>query len=135
LLPPPKSAGDQEFKEDVGALLSRMWHFPTIQVKKDPAAELQSFARNLLFSGKKLTARLQPIHRVRHTVTYRQITLFPFRLEVAKLPQKPQSKILPLDDLNSIPVSNLTRKVARAALSTSKAEQILQVQPAATLQF
>jgi A/G-specific adenine glycosylase len=135
LLPPPKSAADQEFQEDVGALLSRMWHFPTIQIKKDPAAELQSFARNLLFSGKNLPATLQPIPRVRHTVTYRQITLFPFRLEVAKLPHKSQTKILPLDDLNSIPVSNLTRKVARAALSPSKAERILQLQPPTTLQF
>jgi hypothetical protein len=50
-------------------------------------------------------------------VTYRQITLLPFRLEVAKLPRIPDAKTLPLDDLSAVPVSNLTCKVARAALA------------------
>jgi hypothetical protein len=37
-------------------------------------------------------------------------------LELAKLPDIEHAKPLPLDELSSVPISNLTRKVARAAL-------------------
>jgi hypothetical protein len=43
--------------------------------------------------------------------------LLPFRLEVTKLPRVSHAKSFPLSDLSAVPVSNLTRKVARAALA------------------
>jgi A/G-specific adenine glycosylase len=120
-------------KEDVAALLSRMWHFPTIQLnggvtsKKNrrsanrsgpiPAPkELLQFVEAKYFSGRKLRLELLPLKHVRHSVTYRAITLFPFLLKVSKLPRVAGSKALPLADLSSVPVSNLTRKVAQSAL-------------------
>jgi hypothetical protein len=53
-------------------------------------------------------------------VTYRKITLLPFRLIVPALPIASGAKIVPLTDvssLSSLAVSNLTRKIARAALT------------------
>ena len=120
LLPPPQSSEQAARTSDVAALLSRMWHFPTIQVRSDALAELRNSARTTLFAGQRFSGKLKPLETVRHAVTYRQITLLPFRIEVAKLPAVPQAKTLPLSDLSSVPISNLTRKVARAAVSAKR---------------
>jgi A/G-specific adenine glycosylase len=139
LLPLPKVAKSLAGTEDIPALLSRMWHFPTIQLsgrvppkpkrlrstnhsakKHDPtgaATELRQFVEVEFFSGRKLPSDLQPLKQVRHAVTYRVITLFPFLAKVPKLPRVAGAKVLPLADLSSIPVSNLTRKVAHSALA------------------
>lgn len=122
LLPAPKSVGPINTHHDVCVLLSKMWHFPTIQADKNPADELHAFA-NTIFPRENLAANFHPLAKVRHTVTYRQITLFPFLLEVAALPQIPHAKILPLHNLSQVPISNLTRKVARAATESSKHPQ------------
>jgi adenine-specific DNA glycosylase len=115
LLPPPKPGAKPAPPNDLAALLSRMWHFPTIQVQHHAAGELREFARGTIFSGQRFGWKLQALPKVRHAVTYRQITLHPFRLDVAKLPRAPHTKFLPLSDFSSVPVSNLTRKVARAS--------------------
>jgi A/G-specific adenine glycosylase len=120
LAPPKSEAKSATNGEDVAGLLSRMWHFPTIQVKADPAKELRAFARKSIFGGGRLSVKLKPMPRVRHTVTYRKIMLVPFRVEMAKLPRVPHSELLPLDDLDSLPISSLTRKVARAALPPAR---------------
>ena len=120
LLPPPKSSAQATHTGDVAALLSRMWHFPTIEVRSDALAELRNSARRTLYAGQRFSGKLKPLEKVRHAVTYRQITLLPFRLEVAKLPAVPQAKALLLSDLSSVPISNLTRKVARAAASAGQ---------------
>jgi A/G-specific adenine glycosylase len=116
LLPPPEASAEQKSPADVPVLLSRMWHFPTILVRTDAEAELQIFAVRNIFGKRPVRGKFQPLQRVRHAVTYRQITLQPFRLEIATLPLIPNTKILPLDNLSSVPISNLTRKVAQAAL-------------------
>ncbi len=117
LLPPPSPDGKSATAQDVTVLLSRMWHFPTVQVKKDAARELRALVRKFSLSGPKPEAKLLALRKVRHAVTYRQITLLPFRLDVSKLAVVAGAKELPLSDLSAVPVSNLTRKVARAALS------------------
>jgi A/G-specific adenine glycosylase len=136
VLAPPKSESKSATNvEDVAALLSRMWHFPTIQVKADPVKELRAFARKSIFGGGGLSVKLKPMPRVRHTVTYRKIMLIPFRVEMAKLPRIPHSELLPLDDLDSVPISNLTRKVARAALPPGKKAQQTRKESATVLPF
>jgi A/G-specific adenine glycosylase len=122
LLPPPKSGAKPAPPNDVAALLSRMWHFPTIQVQRDDAGELREFARGTIFSGQRFGWKPQALPKIRHAVTYRQITLLPFRLDIAGLPRVPHAKFLPLSDLSSVPVSNLTRKVARAAIQEDKSK-------------
>jgi A/G-specific adenine glycosylase len=114
LLPPPK-ARDGSPKSDVTVLLSRLWHFPTIQVSKDAEAELRAYAIKL-FGSRQMAVKLTPLKKVRHAVTYRQITVVPFLSDYAKLPAIPHAKILPLRGLSSVPISNLTRKVAHAAI-------------------
>jgi len=57
--------------------------------------------------------------KVRHAVTYRAITLLPFLINVQKLPRVPGARQVPLDNISRLPVSNLTRKVARAALAVA----------------
>jgi A/G-specific adenine glycosylase len=143
LLPPPRNtAPSVATTADIPALLSRMWHFPTIRLsglvtaeeKKTrstsrsaektlpttASAELRQYVEAEFRSGHKLPSDLQPLKLVRHAVTYRAITLLPFLARVAKLPRIPGAKILSLAGLSSVPVSNLTRKVAHSALAGPK---------------
>src|ERR1700746_1399424 len=94
LLSTPKSSSSSSHAADVPALLSRMWHFPTIHIQQDAAAELQAVLHASLFDGKELPSKLLALPKVRHAVTYRQITLLPFRLDVAELPRVPYSRPL-----------------------------------------
>ena len=119
LLPPPKRDVKAAGKHDVATLLSRMWHFPTIHVEQDTVRELRAFVKGAIFSGQKITPKLQALAKVRHAVTYRQITVLPFRMDVAALPLLSGSKKLKLTELATVPISNLTRKVAGAALLAS----------------
>jgi A/G-specific adenine glycosylase len=118
LLPPPSATKETACADHIPALVSRMWHFPAVSVTGDPASELLSYLRKLLrgAGGEKL--RVVPAGKLRHAVTYRDITLLPFRVEVKKLPHVAGAKQVPLAGVSSLPVSNLTRKVARAALES-----------------
>jgi A/G-specific adenine glycosylase len=113
LLPPPKSRQEPGSRADVATLLSRMWHFPTIQVHHDAELELRQHAHKLFPALPKL--QFVPSAKARHAVTFHSITILPFRARVPKLPRLASAKSLPLADLSSLPISNLTRKVARSA--------------------
>ena len=118
LLPPPKSPRKSAAPGDVHTLVSRMWHFPTVAVQPGQAvASLTKFAQESFFDARKFQMELAPLKKVRHAVTYRSITVLPFRLEVEKIPKVSGAKVLPLADLSALAISNLTRKVARAALA------------------
>jgi hypothetical protein len=99
-------------------LVSRLWHFPTIAVREDPLEELRNFLADFLHA-KNGALHFEPLARVRHTVTYRNVTVLPFRIPVAKFPRIRGAKNLHLEEFSALPVSNLTRKIARAALSKS----------------
>jgi len=118
LLPPPRKTkpSGAAGADDVPTLASRMWHFPTISVKHaSAAADLRSFACKSVFRSKKLATEFVALKPVRHAVTYRSVTVIPFLCRVAKLPKVPGAKALRLQNLHQIAISNLTRKVARAA--------------------
>ena len=118
LLPPPNARVRPTHRADVGAIVSRMWHFPTIEVQRDAALDLRAHIEKSLLRSRKFSAPLDRLPEVRHAVTYRSITLLPFRLNLKKLPHLSGAKVLPLSDLSSVPISNLTRKIARAALNS-----------------
>jgi A/G-specific adenine glycosylase len=119
LLAPPKSAGRSAAPDDVHTLVSRMWHFPTVSVPRGRAAPvLKKFAEESLLGAGRFRAEFSPLKNVRHAVTYRSITILPFRANVKKLPRVSGTKALPLADLSTLAISNLTRKVARAALAS-----------------
>jgi hypothetical protein len=120
LLPPPVKANGKPAADDVATLVSRMWHFPTVAVRKYPATDLQNFLAESL-GTKNGMLHLEPMPKVRHAVTYRNVTVLPFRIVVEKIPSVRGAKNIRLEDFSALPVSNLTRKIARAALSKSLA--------------
>lgn len=117
LLPPPRSKKENKpAAADVATLVSRMWHFPTIAIRKDALLELRVFLRDIL-PGKNGMLRLEALANVRHAVTYRNVTVLPFRIGVAKLPHVAGAKSVRIEELSTLPISNLTRKIAHAALA------------------
>jgi A/G-specific adenine glycosylase len=125
LLPPPTLPKGKAAHERVSVLVSKLWHFPTIAVRTDPAAELQAHLNEILpRSVAKQPLRLEPLPAVRHAVTHHAITLRPFRVSVTELPRLPGAKIIPLSDVaspSSLAISSLTRKAARAAFASPAA--------------
>jgi len=117
LLPPPKNTREKASADHVPTLVSKMWHFPTLAVTGKPAGNLIAFLRKMLPGVQSRKWQLVPAAKVRHAVTYRAITLFPFLINVKKLPRILGAKQVPLGDITNLPVSNLTRKAARAALA------------------
>jgi A/G-specific adenine glycosylase len=113
LLPPPKSLEKSNSPAGVAPLLSRMWHFPTIQVHQNAESELRRHAQKSFPTLGRLS--FVAVKKARHAVTFHRVTVLPFRAIVRKLPRLAAALSLPLDDLSSVPVSNLTRKVARCA--------------------
>jgi A/G-specific adenine glycosylase len=121
LLPPPRQKTESKpAADDVATLVSRMWHFPTAVIRKDALTELRAFLTTVLPTGNGALS-FEPLARVRHAVTYRNVVVLPFRIVIAKIPHIRGAKIIPLKDLSTLPISNLTRKIARVALSESSA--------------
>jgi A/G-specific adenine glycosylase len=119
LLPPPRTEQRKGQGRELAPLLSNLWHFPTVQARKDPAGELLQHVAELFPKISKRNVVLEPLSKARHAITYRNITLLPFRISVAQLPEYLGAKIVPLADVcspDSHAISNLTRKLARAAL-------------------
>jgi A/G-specific adenine glycosylase len=119
LLPPPKNAKEKMSADHVPTLLSNMWHFPTLSITGEPDGNLLAFLQKLATGVQSRKWQFVPASKVRHAVTYRAVTLLPFVIRVKKLPRILGAKQVPLGDLSSLPVSNLTRKAARAALAAA----------------
>jgi A/G-specific adenine glycosylase len=122
LLPPPRPSEKIGEANDVPTLVSRMWHFPTVAVVKDALPELRRFLAALLpYVSQSALLHLEPLQKVRHAVTYRAVTILPFCIAVKKLPKITGAKILTFKQFSTLPISNLTRKVARGALTAGGA--------------
>jgi A/G-specific adenine glycosylase len=119
LLPPPRLKNGRGQSAELAPLVSNLWHFPAVQVRKNPAGELLQHLAKLFPRISQHNVVLEPLSKARHAVTYRNITLLPFHIRVALLPDSLGAKIVPLADVCSpalLAVSNLTRKLARTAL-------------------
>ena len=121
LLPPPDSAKQSSAVDaEVAALVSKMWHFPTVKLRKNPEVELRTYLAKKEWLPDISELRFEPLPKVRHGVTYRRVEIRPYCVAVAELPQIPGAKIASLAELSSlssVAVSNLTRKIARTALA------------------
>jgi A/G-specific adenine glycosylase len=118
--------------EDSDGLFSRLWQFPAVEVSPKAAGkhkdDTEETACALLTGLRKycgtavetMRDNLEPLPTRRHTVTFREITLVPFLVRVAGLPRIPEARTLPLDDINRLPVSSATRKIAAVALRSCK---------------
>jgi A/G-specific adenine glycosylase len=120
LLAPPNALGKHGTHEEVVPLVSKMWHFPIVRVENDAVLELRGLLRELGVGGVAGSElRFNPLLRARHTVTYRVISLLPYMVPVRRLPRIAGSQAVMLSELvarASVAVSNLTRKIAQAAL-------------------
>ena len=96
-------------------LFSRLWQFPAVEVAREPRAELESYLRETLKLDQTLL-ELEALPAARHGVTFRNITLLPFLVRVAKLPRLPRARVLAFDHVGRLPISSATRKVATAAM-------------------
>jgi A/G-specific adenine glycosylase len=105
-----------------GALFSRMWQFPALETTGSNS--LTSIAAHLLEKFRVSTnGNLAPIAPARHTVTFRKIRLEPYLVRVARLPRIADASVVNLADVPSMSISNATRKIAAAALSTLAASE------------
>ena len=116
LLPPPAGSHKKTTDDHVPALVAKLWHFPTTAFHGDGIAAL----RELLVKQLKLknsAMAFEALPKVRHSVTYRKIEVAPILVRVRKLPPPASaSKSIELNAVLEQPISNLTRKVALAAL-------------------
>jgi len=119
LLPPPEERNTERLVDYVPTLASNLWHFPTIPVDGNPVAKLRGHLRRLQVQSQNGSLHFVAADKVRHTVTYHAITVEPFRISVKRLPRIKGAERVPLSEITVLPVSNLTRKVARAALAAS----------------
>ncbi|GAC1664431.1 MAG: hypothetical protein NVS9B4_19860 [Candidatus Acidiferrum sp.] len=119
LLPPPVSP--EPMDQQVPPLVSQMWHFPTVSVTSNTEFELRAFLKTISSALVRAELQLAALPAIRHTVTYRKITVLPFLIKIKVQPRILKSKQIALSDFSSFaisrPVSSLTRKVARAALA------------------
>jgi len=97
-------------------LVAKLWHFPTVSAPADSEQALKQLLHRELNVRSAKSIRPELLDRVRHTVTYRTISITAYLIRVKQLPKISGSQHLPLDEIQSLPVSNLTRKIARAAL-------------------
>ena len=116
LLPPPsKTPGNMT--DHVPSLVAKLWHFPTISAPHSADSALRTLLHTQLPLRATKSVRPELLAKVRHTVTYRTITVAAYLVRVKRLPRVSGAKTLLLRDFHTVPVSNLTRKIACAALN------------------
>lgn len=93
-------------------LFSRMWQFPAIQVKRSAPSELREYLKETL--GIRDAILLEALAEVRHGVTFRNIVLLPFLVNLKVMPKVARTRVLKMDRLGSVPISSATRKIAAA---------------------
>jgi A/G-specific adenine glycosylase len=123
LLPPPETVTTGNNHDHVPSLAAKLWHFPTVSAPTHIAHALEQILRHDLRIKSARSIAAERLGDVRHAVTYRTISVAPYLVRLERLPRSAGAKHLPLHQIASVPISNLTRKIARAAtkyLSTRK---------------
>lgn len=126
LLPAPEERDTERLVDDGAALASNLWHFPTVSCSDDPVAKLRGHLRRLQIQNQDGNFEFVAADKVCHTVTYRSLTVEPFRIFVRNLPRIKGARRVPLGEITLLPVSNLTRKVARAAYAARGGRESLE---------
>ena len=116
LLPPPAAVSKNKPDDHIPSLVAKLWHFPTISVPTNAEHALQQLLRRELCITKSRAAHFEQLQNIRHTVTYRTIFVSAFLLRVRSLPTISGARLLPLEQVTGLPISNLTRKITRRAL-------------------
>jgi A/G-specific adenine glycosylase len=106
--------------EEGGALFSRLWQFPAVAAGRNPKLAVREHLQHSL--GVPATA-IEALASARHTVTFREIRLLPFLVRVGRLPALPGARTPLLDELDRLPVSSATRKIAASALRAVRGDR------------
>jgi A/G-specific adenine glycosylase len=102
-----------------GALFSRMWQFPALETTAcNAGATLAAHLREKFGLGP--AGILTPLAPARHAVTFHNIRLEPYLVQVARLPLVTGARIVPLAQIRRLPISNATRKIANAAIARAE---------------
>ncbi|MBI3403991.1 MAG: A/G-specific adenine glycosylase [Acidobacteria bacterium] len=97
----------------VNRLFSGMWQFPaTIVRKSSPQPLLDQIRSHLDLNG---NVRPKKLAAVRHSVTNRELTVYPYLLSVNSLPAIQEKRAVRLVKINDLPISSATRKIAERA--------------------
>ena len=108
-------------------LFSHMWQFPAVEGARNAQRKLVKLVQGAKVKSVTQRTRRAPegtkeptgpiaLKPAKHSVTFREITLRPFLLRVETLPRVSGARTPRLDKLESLPVSNATRKIAQRAL-------------------
>jgi A/G-specific adenine glycosylase len=116
ILSPPIASTKNNADDHVPSLVAKLWHFPTVSAPTNSEQALKQLLRRELRIKSVTSIRPERLDKVRHTVTYRTISIAAYLIRVKQLPKIPGAQYLPLQELQSLPISNLTSKIARAAL-------------------
>jgi A/G-specific adenine glycosylase len=116
LLRPPNTHGKGGSDDHVPSLVAKLWHFPTVSATARPERALEQLLGRDLGMKSSESVRAERLDGVRHTVTYRAISVVAYFVRVRKLPKIHGAESVPLQEIPSFAISSLTRKIARAAL-------------------
>jgi A/G-specific adenine glycosylase len=94
-------------------LFSNLWHFPAIEATRLGHEKLVRYLK----SEFGIVAQLEPLPATRHTVTFRRIVLTPFLVRVAKLPAVRGARTPRLAEIERMPISSATKKIADSVLA------------------
>jgi A/G-specific adenine glycosylase len=105
-------------RQEDGALFSRLWQFPAVAAARDSRANIsRDLARHLESTLGVPISGLEPVGTARHAVTFHDIRLAPFVARLDRLPHVAGARSPKLRELDHLPVSSATRKIAAAALA------------------
>ena len=95
--------------------MAKLWHFPTVSALANCENALERLLHHELRikSGKSIRPEL--LDKLRHTVTYRTISIASYLVRVKQLPKISGAQYLSLENIQFLPISNLTRIIAKAA--------------------
>ena len=110
-------------RKNDGALFSRLWQFPVLEITANGAARLRRHLKKIF--GLAVDGRMTPLGTACHTVTFREVRLEPYVVRVAKLPRVQGARTPSLTRLADLPISGATRKIADAAISFCSHRPIL----------
>src|SRR5262249_41630752 len=96
LLQPPAASQKAVGDDSVPSLVAKLWHFPTISANKDGVTALRQMLERQFKWINFVKTDWEPLSKVRHTVTYRNIEVAPFLVRVQKLPRLSGSRVIPL---------------------------------------
>jgi len=102
-----------------GALFSRLWQFPAVACpSRRVARNSHELSRHLESTFGLCGVLLKPLGTSRHAVTFHDIRLLPFVARVERLPEVAGARTPKLRELDRLPISSATRKIAVAAIAS-----------------